>query len=261
MNLQRIYGIILRNFYTFRRSYDRWFDAFYNPIIDLTIWGLTSSYIATTNPSLSNLTFMVISGISLWLIVYRTQYETNVALLEDTWSRNLVNLFVSPLKFSEWIIAVLSIGFLKSILSFLTATITAFILYKLHIFSYGFYLIPLIFSLIMTGWWTSFIIAGLIFRFGSKVSSFAWTLIFLLAPFSGIYYPISSLPKWAQGISSLLPTSYVFEEMRSIIYTGIFHTEKIVLSCILNMLYLLLSLVFLRWAYNRLLRNGLLKVF
>lgn len=261
MRINRIYAIVLRNLLTFQRNYDRWFDAFYWPVMDLFIWGLTSTYIAQLSPEMAKITIVIISGISFWFIVVRSQYETNVALLEDIWSRNMINIFVSPLKFSEWIISVLIIGVLKALLTFFVAMIVALILYKVQIFSYGFYLIPFILLLLMTGWWTSFFITSAILRFGSKVQTFAWTLVVLLAPFSGIYYPISSLPGWAQTLSMFLPTTYVFSSIREIISTGNVSYMNLIISFVLNVIYLLLGISLLHNSYKKLLNKGMLQIY
>lgn len=260
MNIYRIYAIVLRNLLTFKRNWDRFFDAFFGPTIDLILWGLTSSYLIQLAPEYSKLIVMIVSGISFWLIVTRSQYETCVALLEDIWSKNLINIFVSPLTVIEWVVAVTIIGFIKSMMSFSLAVILAFFLYKVGIFTYGLSILPFLFLLLMTSWWTAYFIIGLILRFGTRVQTFAWTLVFLLAPFSGIYYPLTALPSWAQEVAKLVPTSYVFEGIREILYTGHLDITKLVISFLLNLFYLILSLLFLRWSYTKLLERGLIRV-
>ena len=45
----------------------------------------------------------------------------------------------------------------------------------------------------------------------------AWVAIFAVAPVSGIYYPIATLPGWLQPVAWVLPSSYVFEGMRAVL--------------------------------------------
>ncbi len=260
MKSRRIFGVVLRNLYTFRRNYDRVFDTFYWPAVELIIWGLTSSFIIKIGHA-PQFIVMILSGITFWLIVTRSQYETNVSLLEEVWSKNLINLFISPLKFSEWIVATLLIGVIKATITVLFALIFIFFLYNVHLISYGFYLIPFIILLFMTSWWASFLIAGLIFRFGNKVQSFAWMLIFILSPLSAIYYPLSVLPTWAQKVAMIVPTSYVFESLRQLITYGTFNIQNVVISFFLNVFYLILTMLFIKRNYDKLLERGLLKVF
>jgi len=261
MKLHRIYAIVLRFMYLFRHSLDRLSDAFYWPTLDLLVWGITSSYFRSYLPQTSQIVLIILGGILLWIIVWRGQYEITVSILEDLWNRNLVNIFVSPLKFSEWIVSLVTLGVIKAIMSFSFGLLVAFVLYKIKIFSYGFYLIPLSLLLIMTGWWMGFFIAGLILRYGTKIQALAWTAPWIIAPLSAIYYPVSSLPEWAQTIALLIPTSYVFEEAREVIEEGTLDPNKLYISFLLNAIYIVLSLIFLKKSFNKVLKIGLVKVY
>lgn len=261
MKLHRIYAIILRFMYLFRHSLDRLSDAFYWPTLDLLLWGITSSYFRSYLPQTSQIVLIILGGILLWIIVWRGQYEITVGILEDLWNRNLVNIFVSPLKFSEWIISLVTLGIIKAIMSFSFGLLVAFVLYKIKIFSYGLYLIPLSLLLIMTGWWMGFFIAGLILRYGTKIQALAWTAPWIISPFSAIYYPVSSLPEWAQTVALLIPTSYVFEGAREVIEKGTLDPNKLYISFLLNAIYIVLSLIFLKKGFNKVLEIGLVKVY
>ena len=144
MKLNRIYALILRFYYLFRHSYDRMGDAFYWPTIDLIIWGLTSSYFMTFAPNASQIILIVLSGLMFWQIVWRAQYEITVNLLEDLWNKNLINIFVSPIKFSEWVVSFIVIGITKAALSFPFTMLVAYLLYKVNIVFFGWNFIPII---------------------------------------------------------------------------------------------------------------------
>lgn len=253
--------MILRYMYHFKHSFDRISDAFYWPTLDLIMWGLTSVYAKSFMPQSSQIILVILSGIIFWIIIWRGQYEITVNLLEELWNRNLVNIFSTPLKFSEWLISFILVGVVKAFLSFSFAIFMAYLLYKIKIFSFGFYMIPFIISLLLSGWWVGFLVAGVILRFGSKVQTLAWTTVWILGPFSAIYYPVSILPQWAKLISSMLPMSYVFEGMREVIYKGHFDLSKLIISFILNFVYLILSIIFLRKSFDKVLEKGLVKVY
>lgn len=261
MKLHRIYAVLLRYLFLFRHSYDRLSDAFYWPTIDLLLWGLTSSYISQFTDNAPQFVMVVISGILFWIITWRGQYEITVNLLEDLWNKNLVNMFVAPLKFSEWITSFIILGIIKAFFSFLFAVLMAFLLYKIYMFSFGFYLIPISFMLIMSGWWVGFLVAGIILRFGSRVQTLAWVSIFILSPFSAIYYPVSILPAWAQAVSKFIPMSYIFEGAREVIYKGYLDPGKVIYSFILNCIYLFFAVWFLKRSFKAVLNKGLVKVF
>ena len=262
MNLKRIWAVVLRYLYLSRHSLDRLSDMFFWPTSDLVLWGLTSQFFVKAGGLFNNkLILMILSGILLFIFVWRAQYEITVNILEDLWNKNLGNIFVSPLKFSEWISAFFVIGLIKGAISFSFAMILAFILYKVQIFVYSFKFLVCIPLLLMTGWWVGLIIGSLILRFGTRVQTFAWTGVMLIAPFSAVYYPVSTLPLWAQYLAKFVPLSYVFENMRKVILTGSFNPLDLIISFGLNFFYLLLTLWFFKKSFDHALERGLLSVY
>lgn len=256
INFNRVYAIILRDFINLRHSLDRLSDMFYWPIMDLFLWGLTGLYFAQLNKNYHSAE-IILTGVVFWLIVWRAQYEINVNLLSELWDRNLVNIFASPLKVQEWALSAVIFGFLKMILSFSFISIIAFLLYQYNIFVYGFYLIPIILSLLLTGWTIGFFVSGFLIRYGEKIQTIAWTGSALIAPFSVIYFPLSILPNWAQKIAAFVPTSYIFEGMREILFKGVISYDKLFLSLALNIIYLILSILFFVWMFNKSRKLGL----
>lgn len=261
MKIHRIYAIILRHYYYFKVSFDRATDVFYWPVLDLLLWGITSLYLKKLAPNANGLVLAIISGILFWLVIRRAQNEISGNLLEDLWNKNLINIFVSPLKFSEWIVSLLLIGISKVILSLGFAMLIAFLLFKVQIFFYGFYLLPFIVLLMMTGWWVGFLITGIILRYGTKIQALSWSLITIITPFSAVYYPLSILPHWAQTIAAFLPSSYIFEGAREVIYKGTLDPHKIMMSFLLNCIYLVLSGIFLKRSFDKVLEKGLTNIY
>lgn len=260
MKIHRIYAVVLRYLFLFRRSFDRLSDAFYWPTIDLIVWGLTSSYIRSFAPDTPTIILVIVSGILLWLITWRAQYEITVNLLEDLWNQNLINLFVSPLKFTEWVSAFLIVGIVKALVSVLFASGVAYLLYKVHIFEYGIYLVPFFASLMLTGWAIGFFVAGLILRFGTRIQTLAWSFIAVFSPFAAIYYPLSILPDWAQFLGKLMPASYIFEGSREIIAGSQMDNNKLFISLILNIIYVIAAFLFLRSSFKVVLNKGLTRI-
>ena len=144
MKAHRIYAILLRYVYNFKHSADRVTDVFYWPTIDLLLWGLTSVYFRALAPEVPSIVVVILSGLLFWIIVWRGQYEVTVNLLTELWDKNLVNIFVSPLKFSEWVTSFLILGFVKALVSFGFATVLALLLYRVGIFEFGLLLIPFV---------------------------------------------------------------------------------------------------------------------
>lgn len=267
MSLIRIYGVVLRYIFAFRHNLEKLTDVFFWPVLDLLLWGLTSiyfqSYLAREGAGESAIVPIIVflvSGSVFWFIIYRGQAEIALNLLEDLWDKNLINLFVSPLKFWEWITAFLIIGIVKAIISLLFMSALALALYEVRIFAYGLSLIWFGGLLIMSGWIVGSLVGGLILRYGKKVQALAWTLVMVVAPFSAIYYPVSTFPPWAERVAYMLPTSYIFEGAREVIATGVLDRRKLIWSLGLNTVYLALALVFLRRGFKKALNRGLVKL-
>jgi ABC-2 type transport system permease protein len=261
MNWNRVFAIYLRHLYFLRRSYDRISDTFYWITLDLVIWGITAIYFQRFSPDIQSVVFMIISGVLLWNITWRSQIEISLGTIEELWNKNLVNLFVAPLRFSEWITGLVIMGITKGILSFLFGTAVAFFFYHIGIFRYSYHLPVFFILLLMSGWFIGFFIASIILRYGTRVQTLAWSFTWLLSPFSAIYYPIDTLPQWAQTISKFVPMSYVFEQGRNLLYNGVVDYGQLLICFGLNVFYLLLSLFLFQSSFKSVLQKGLVKVY
>lgn len=261
MNIVRIYAILLRYIYNFKHSYDRITDTFYWPALDLLLWGLTGYYYASLNENATVAVTAVLSGMIFWIIVWRAQYEVTVNLLTELWDKNLVNLFGSPLRFSEWILSVMVIGIIKGAISFLFAVGLVFLLYQINIFMFGFYIPVFIALLLLSGWAVGFLVAGIIFRYGTKIQTLAWSLIWAIAPFAAIFYPLTILPSWARFIAQFFPQSYVFEQIRSFVFYHTVDPKQLFIAFILSILYLTIGLIIVRNSFYALRNKGLTKLY
>jgi len=251
MNLTRIKGIILRHLFLFKRSWERVSDSFYWPAMDIVLWGLTSLYIQKSQNQVSGLVMVFLTGLIFWQVVWRGQYELTVNLLEELWNQNMVNVFCSPLKLSEWVTGMIGLGFIKMLGSLIFAIVLTLILYTVNLFSFGWLLIPFLILLLMSGWWVGLLVSGAIVRFGRQIQTLAWAGVFILAPFSAIYYPVSALPFWAQIIARMTPISYIFEGMRKVVQSGKIPIFEFLLSFILNLVYLVISVIVFRQAFAK----------
>lgn len=236
-------------------------DSFYWPAIDILLWGLTSVYIQESGVAVPHIVLIILSGLVLWMVVWRSQYEITVNLLEEIWNNNIVNLFASPLTIFEWITAVIILGIMKITVSLIFSGALIWGLYQVNVFGgLGWWLLPFLSLLIIFGWAVGFFVAGLIMRFGLRIEAFAWTIVALVIPFSAVYYPLSALPVWAQKIAAWLPTSYIFEGMRTVLFGGAIDSANLIKSAMLTLVYLLGSIGFLLIMFKQAKISGLAKL-
>lgn len=256
MKPYRVMAVMVRHFYNFRHNWDRISDNFYWPAIDILLWGLTSQYLLKVG-QLPNIALILLTGLVYWQIVWRSQYEITTNLLEEMWSRNMVNFFASPLTVGEWIVGVVLLGVAKMAVSVGFASLLAFLLYAVNVYTVGFMFVPYMVLLLMMGWFVGFLVAGVIVSFGTRVQTLAWAGVYLLAPFTGIFYPIAILPDWAQQVARFVPASYVFEGMRKFLTDGTVSWGSLLTSFGLNVVYLLLAISLFVYLFNRRKKYGL----
>lgn len=259
MSWRRAWAITVRQLYNFKHSLDRLSDGIYWPAFDIVLWGLTSRYLQAGNQT-PHLVLIILTGLVFWQIIWRSQYDITVSLLEEFWSQNLVNLFASPLLLKEWVLGVFILAFLKIIGTIVFTFGLTWLLYSINITSFGWVLLPFFANLLLIGWWIGLFVSGLIFLYGRQIQALAWVGASLIAPFSAIYYPVSSLPKWAQTIAYALPASYIFEGMREIVANNTFPLNKLLISFGLNLLYFLLAAKFFHFCFKKTKQKGLARL-
>jgi ABC-2 type transport system permease protein len=260
MSLRRINAMVMRHLYMFPRTLERWAESIYWPVLDLVLWGMTSRWVETAHVPLPNLALVILTAVVFWQIVWRANYEISVNLLEEFWNQNLVNLFATPLTVWEWSISLVLLGMLKNILTLIVGAVSVWVLYRLNIFAVGWVMLPFLFSLMMSGWFLGFLAAGVIIRYGQGVQSVAWMAGFALAPFSAVYYPLHVLPAWAQYVGAALPMTYVFEGMRHVLRGDPLPASDLLISFVLNIVYLILAVALFGYMFNKSRERGLARL-
>lgn len=259
MSWARIYAVFLRYFYFFAKL-DHVYDLFYWPALDIILWGLTILWIQGTDSQIPNVGLAVLTGLVFWQIIWRGNYEVTVNMLQEFWNRNLVNLFSAPLKVSEWIVALMLVGIIKIVITILFGAFLVWAFYTLNIFTLGWVIFPFFISLTLSGWFMGFLSASVMIYYGQRLQMLAWMTAYLFAPISAVYYPVTALPPWAQKLAFMLPTTYIFEGMRSILFENKFSYYYLYMSLILNVVYMSLSILLFKVMFERSRNKGLARL-
>ena len=250
MNKNRIFAIVIRHLYIWPRSLERLMWTFGWPFLDLFVWGLASSYFQKQVSTSFSFIAFILGGIFFWTIIWRVQNEIGINLMDEVWNKNLINIFSTPLTWQEFLASAVTLAFIKLFITITSLTIAAYLFYQFNFFQFGLYIPFLVLNLLLFAWNVGFMVNGLILRFGYTVQEMIWGIALLVQPFSCVFYPLSSLPVWAQRIAKFFPSTYVFEEMRRILSTGRVNWESILISFALNMVYLFLVLRFFKVMYE-----------
>jgi ABC-2 type transport system permease protein len=256
--IERIGAMILRHFYVMKTSWPRLLEMAYWPTMQMVIWGFFSTYLYAKSSLLTGAFGVLLSAVMLWDVLFRGQLGFSLSFLEELWSRNLANLFCSPLRPIEHVIALIFMALVRALIGVLPAMLLAIPFYGFSIFSLGFALPAFFFNLLIMGCGLGLIVAAMILRFGLAAENLAWFLVFLLAPASCIYYPVAVLPHWLQLIAWSLPSTYVFEGMRAALFGHQFLWSYFFASLACNAVLLGLGLGIYLFAFAMARRKGLL---
>lgn len=258
-SFSRIKGVFFRYYYNLIKGPNQLSDLFYWPLVDILLWGLTSLWIQNQS-HVANLPLFLMTGLIFWQVAWRGSIDISVPILQELWHRNLVNLFSTPLKISEWILGILLLCICKLLITIAFGSLMVYVLYSLNVFAVGWAFLPFAALLLVFGWTLGFLAASIIIYWGHQVEMFAWMIAFIFAPFSAVFYPVNVLPLWAQKISWCLPTTYVFEGMRHILNQNAFPYSYLLYSLILNGLYLTASIFFFKWMFEKSRKKGLARL-
>jgi ABC-2 type transport system permease protein len=158
----------------------------------------------------------------------------------------------------EYIASLMLVSIFKIVLVLFVSSLLAYIFYSFNLFIIGISLIPFVANLIILGWAIGIITTALILRFGQQAEVLAWGIAFLFQPISAVFYPVSVLPAWLQSVARFVPSSYVFEGMRSVIIYHKFDGSALLVAFILNLVYLTISLAFFFYMFRIVRDKGLL---
>ena len=259
MSFSRIKGVFFRYFYALFRGVQGLADLFYWPLVDILLWGLTAIWMQKQQPD-SNIPLILMTGLIFWQVTWRGSIDVTVNLLQEFWTRNLSNIFSTPVKITEWALGIVLLCLFKLVITIAFGALTVYILYALNVFTVGWYFLPFAALLLIFGWTVGFLAASFIIYYGHQVEALAWMIAFVFAPFSAVFYPVSILPEWAQVIAWSLPTTYIFEGMRQILAEGIFPSSYFLISLCLSILYLGSSFALFIKMFKKSLDKGLARL-
>jgi ABC-2 type transport system permease protein len=234
----RVYAMLLRYLYLLRSSLPRALELVYWPTIQMVLWGFMSQFLMTNSTWVARAFGVLIAAVLLWDVLFRGQLGLSMSFLEEIWARNLGHLFVSPLRPYEWILSLIAMSFVRVLIGVVPATLLAIPLYHYSIFSLGLPLIAFFVNLLVMGWALGLMICALILRHGQGAESIAWLAVFVLAPISAVYYPVTVLPPVLQYVALALPSAHVFEGMRAVMFEHVFRWGDFLAALALNLVYL-----------------------
>ena len=258
MRPSRTGAILLRQLYLLRGSPARVIPLFAWVAIDIVLWGFITRWLNTVSGAGVDFVPLLLGAVLLWDFFTRAMQGVSMAFFEDVWSRNFLNLFASPLSLPEYVAGLVLSSVATSAVGLAVMLGLSSAVFGLSFLSYGVALVPFLLVLFVFGIALGVLATALVLRLGPASEWLVWPIPALLSPFAGVFYPVSTLPGWMQGIARALPPSHVFEGMRAIVAGRPLDGAALAASAALAVLYLVLA----GWVFARVhryaVRTGLL---
>jgi len=258
MDATRTAAIVLRHFYLLRGSLTRIVPLFVWVAIDIVLWGFITRYLNAVAGTGLDFVPMLLGAVLLWDFCSRVMHGVTTAFFEDVWSRNFLNLFATPLVVREYLGGLVVSSVVTSAAGLLVMLVLATGIFGLSFFVYGLAVMPFLLVLFLFGVALGILGSGVVLRLGPAAEWFIWPIPALVSPFVGVFYPLSTPPSWMQHLARLLPPSYVFEGMRSILAGGAAPAGMLVLGAALSAAYVVLACWFFARVYRHAVHTGLL---
>jgi ABC-2 type transport system permease protein len=253
----RITTISWRHAVVLLRSPHRYFDVALWPAVDTLLFGAIGAFFAR-NSDVAGATALryLLIGVVLWHVVYQAQISLSTGFMEETWSRNVLSLAVTPLAPWEYIAGVVLFGLFKMLIGVGGVVVIAVAAYKLDLGTLTIGIVPIVLLLMVCGYAIAFGVIGLMLRYGSGAEAFAWGILFVVMPLSGVFYPVTALPGVIQPLSNLLPTTYLFSAGRTLTETGALPGRTMLLALVTTVATAALAVGYCMWMMRLFRRRG-----
>jgi ABC-2 type transport system permease protein len=258
VRLRPVAGILLRQLYLFRSSPVRLLPTFAWVAIDIVVWGFLTRYLNSVAGNHLNFVPTLLGAVLFWDFFTRIMQGVTTAFLEDVWSRNFLNLFATPLSISEYVTGLVLTSVATSLIALVVMLVLATLVFGLSFISLGAMLIPFVMVLFLFGVAQGIVASALVLRLGPASEWLVWPMPALLSPFVGVYYPLATLPAWMRDVGYLLPPSYVFEGMRTLVNGQAFSGTGLMIGAALAVVQVMLAGYFFARVFRYTVRTGLL---
>jgi ABC-2 type transport system permease protein len=188
--------------------------------IDIVLWGFISRYLNSVTSSGLNFVPTLLGAVLLFDFFTRVMHGVTGVFLEEVWSRNFLNLFASPITIPQYLLGLVITTTVTSLIGIVVMLLLATAVFGLSFYTYGLMLVPFLLILFLFGVALGVCTSAMVLRLGPSAEWFVWPVPAIVSPFAGVFCPMSTLPAWMQFAGKLLPLSYVFEGLRTIVAGG-----------------------------------------
>jgi ABC-2 type transport system permease protein len=260
MNPVRITAVIRRHWLVLWRGPHRWFEIGFWPVMDAILWGSLGLYMsragATGGSPNATAVNLLLAGIVLFWTLTVVQMTMSVSIMDETNTRNLLNVLTTSVTPAEYLVGVAAFGLIKLSMTMTTLTVVTILIYGFSLASLGWVTLPIVAILIVCGWAVGFMVLGLMLRFGPSAEILTWGINYVLLSLSGVFFPASALPGGLGHIAQFMPTGLAFAAMRSVLRGGPPPWHDLALAALGSLVVLGMALLFCAWMLRVFRRRG-----
>ena len=154
----RVGAMVTRYSYLLRSSWPRVLDLVYWPTVQLVTWGFIQRYVGSaaaaggTTGHLAIGAGTLIGAVMLWDVLFRGQLGFSLSFLEEMHSRNIGNLFMSPLRPLEFVASLIVMSVVRLTIGLVPVTGLAVWFFGFNLWTLGLALAAFFANLMLTSW-------------------------------------------------------------------------------------------------------------
>jgi ABC-2 type transport system permease protein len=243
------------------RAPHRWFDIAFWPLMDVILWGSLGTYVAQQDSASRASAPFLLGGAMMFHVLFQSQIAVATGFMEETWSRNLMNVLTTPVTELEYIAGTALLGIVKVLLALITVSITAWAFFGFNTTSVGWSLVPIAAVLMIVGWGLGIAGIGAVLRFGQGAEIITWGSNFVLMALSGAFNPIAALPGGLQPVARVLPSTHAFDAMRDVLAGKPLPIHSIVVGLLGSVVFVACGFLFAWSMLRSFRRNGFITRF
>lgn len=237
MTLRNVRAVLLQELYVTKGSWEVIFDIFIFSLASIVVFGYISQYLAGGSNTIQGQNLFI--AVIFWEVIRITQYSTSVSSMWNVWSHNLSNMFIAPIRLTEYVTAHIISSICKSFFVLTTAIVLSRLVFHLNIFSLG--LFPVLFTyinMVIFAIAIGLVLIGFVFQFGTRVQALTWGMIFMIQPLCAVFFPVSILPPSLQIVAHCFPVTYFFEWLRALHAGTPYGLSSVFAAFLFNLTYL-----------------------
>jgi ABC-2 type transport system permease protein len=204
-------AFVFKNWIMARTNVFTLFEILFWPLVSFLSVGFLTQFAGLSHDMKA---FILVGVVSL-SAVQVCQLDIAYVLLYDVWSKAIKHGFIAPVGIRHLFIGSLVMGVIRGSAVFFVLMGASYVFFNFDFTAAG--LMPTVLflcGLFLCAAMVGILVCILVLTLGNRAEVAAWSLVSLMLLVCGIYYPVSTLPKWAAMTAEAIPMTYFLEYFR-----------------------------------------------